>query len=173
MPITPNFTTSQMLATPNIVTFNDTSSGNDGNITERRIYIRLANGNWLTSLGESSISSYDIWPILSNSISLDLLKRSMAADVTIKWMNGGTELYNFKKSQYWNVFDYLFGLELIQAQTATPKIIQDSSYYNKFFQFISNIWASESCIIYGDDVYSSQQQLDNNNYIINNRQFFF
>jgi len=175
MPITnANFTTSESLGTPSDITFVDSSVGSDNTLTVRKIYIRLANGNYLLSGGaETSTATAIDWPINDVSITLTLISQSTTASVRIDWLAGSTIVYTKTALQTWNLYDYLFGLELIQSQTATPTIIQDSNYYNNFFQFITNIFNSETANTYGNDLYSSQASLNRNQYLINNSDIFF
>lgn len=173
MALVPNFTTAESISSPDEITFEDTSTGSDGGLTSRRIYIQLDNNNWLTTAGESTTEAYETWAIGDTTTTLSLLNSSTSATVTIKWMTGSTVTYSKVKYQIWDLYDYLFGLELIQAQEATPGIIQDANYYSNFFQFITNIWMAENAISYGDDVYSSQQQLNKNQYMITNQNSFF
>jgi hypothetical protein len=171
--LTPNFSSSESIASPNLVTFTDTSTGSDGTITTRRIYIRLANGNWLTTAGESTTSAYESWSYSDSSIQLDLLTQSTTGSVTVEWYAGSTLTYTKTILMEWDLYDYLFAFELIQSQTATPKIIQDTNYYSNFFMFITNIWSSEAAVTYGDDLYSSQQCLNQNQLLIDNSDFYF
>lgn len=173
MAFVPSFTSSESLSSPENVTFNDTSTDPPVGLTSRRIYVRLANGNWLTTAGESATEAYETWPIANADITLNLLTQSTSADVTVKWMTGSTVTDEVTEAMEWDLYEYLFGLELIQGQTATPKIIQDQNYYSNFFQFITNIWCSESAITYGSDIYSSQGFLDVNLNMQNNSDLYF
>jgi len=173
MPLTANFSTSESLSTLSQVTFLDTSSGSDSGLTIRKIFIRLANGNWLTTAGESSTIASEDWPIADASITLSLLTQSTTASVTVNWYTGSTPTYTKTLLQEWDLYDYLFAFGLIQSQTATPSIIQDVNYYSNFFEFITNIWNSESAVIYGNDIYSSQAALNRNQNFINNANLYF
>lgn len=173
MPLSPNFTSSEGLSNLNLVTFLDTSTGSDGGLTERRIYCRLANGNWLTTSGESTTIAYEVWNIADLSITLSLLSQSTTANVTVNWMTGSTVTYTKTILTIWNLYDYIFSFGLIQSQTATPSIINDNSYYSNFFAFITNIWNSETAVTYGNDLYSSQGALNVNQNMINNANFYF
>lgn len=174
MPLTtPNFTSTESLASPNLVTFTDTSVGTDLTLTTRRIYIKLANGNWLTTAGESTTSAYETWNYSDASIQLNLLSQSTTGRVTVEWYAGATLTYTKIILMEWDLYDYLFGFELIQSQTATPGIIQDQNYYSNFFKFITNIWCSESAVTYGDDLYSSQSALNKNQELITNDDLYF
>lgn len=170
----PNFTTSESLGTPSNITFTDTSVGSDSTLTIRKIYVRLANGNYLTAAGVENTTATAIdWAINDVSTIINLITQSTTASVRVDWLAGSTIVYTKTALQTWDLYDYLFGLELIQSQTATPAIIQDSNYYSNFFQFITNIFCAETANTYGNDLYSSQGALNRNQYLINNSDSFF
>lgn len=173
MALTPNFTAVESLSTPENVLFTDTSAGSDGGLTSRRIYCRLANGNWLTTAGESTTEAYETWPIADSAITLSLLTKSTTSSVTVKWMTATVATYTKIILTEWDLFDYLFAFELIQSQTATPSIVNDTNYYSNFFTFITNLWNSETAVTIGDDLYSSQSALDKNQYMIDNSNYYF
>lgn len=173
MALTPNFSSSESLSTLANITFLDTSSGADLTITTRRIYVRLANGNWLTTAGESTTSAYESWDYADASITLALLTESTTANVTVEWYAGATLTYTKTILTIWDLYDYVFAFELIQSQTATPNIIQDNNYYQNFFKFITNLWSAEAAVTYGDDLYSSQSALNVNQNLINNESMYF
>lgn len=173
MPLVPNFSSSESLAYPNLITFTDTSTGTNLSLTTRRIYCRLANGNYLTTAGESATSAYESWSYSDASIELDLLTQSTTASVTVEWYAGATLTYSKTILMEWDLYDYLFAFGLIQNQTSSPGIIQDQSYYSNFFAFITNIWNSEAAVTYGDDLYSSQGALNINQNMITNASKYF
>ncbi len=175
MPLTPNFTSSESLSSPNLITFTDTSSGSDVTITGRRIYVVLANGNWLTTGGvESTTEAYITWAIGDVSTTIDLIRQSTVANVNVKWVDsGGVTVEQKTTLTEWNLYDYLFAFELWQSQTATPTIIQDKNYYSNFFIFLTNLWNAENCVSVGNDIYSANAALAKNEYMIDNQSKFF
>lgn len=173
MALTPNFSSAQSLSNLSQVTFTDTSTGTDGTITSRQIYIQLANGNYLTSAGESTTSAFETWSYSNSTITLSLLSKSTAATVTVKWLSGTTVTYTKVIVSEWDLYDYLFAFELLQTQTANPAVIEDAEYYSNFFMFLTNLWNSENSVTVGSDVYSSQAALDKNYYLMNNQSKFF
>ncbi len=173
MPITANFSATESLSTLANVTFLDTSTGSDVGLTSRKIFVRLANGNFLTTAGESTTSASEDWDIGDTSITLALLSQSTVANVTVQWLTGSAITYTKTVLTIWNLYDYIFSFGLIQSQTATPTIINDVSYYSKFFEFITNIWSSEAAVIYGNDLYSSSACLSRNQWLINNADNYF
>lgn len=174
MPLTANFSSSESLSTLEDVTFLDTSTGADLGLTSRRIYCRLANGNYLTTGGvESATEAYTTWAIADLSTTISLLTQSTVASVRVDWMTNTTVTYTKTILTIWDLFDYVFAFGLIQSQTATPTIISDSNYYNNFFQFITNLWSAESAVTYGNDLYSSASALSKNQYLITNANLFY
>lgn len=173
MALTASFNSTESLSSPNLVTFNDTSTGTDLTITNRTITILLANGNYLTESGESSTPVSINWSYLNASITVNILSSSTTATVTVVWLDGNTPVYTVPQIQEWDLFDYLFAFGLLQSQSATPTIISDTNYYSNFFAFITNIWNSENAVTVGSDVYSSQSSLDVNLNMINNATKYF
>lgn len=174
MPLTtPNFTAVEGLYLLDRVTFTDTSVGSDAGLTSRRITIRLANGNWLTTAGQSTTEVYETWAIGDVATTLSLLRQSTTANVTIDWMTGSTVTYTKTTLTEWDLYDYVFAYGQLSNQTASPKIIQDQNYYSNFFAFITNIWNSENAVLVGDDLYSSQEALDVNQEMITNENDYF
>jgi len=173
VPLTPNFSATESLSTLANVTFLDTSTGSDVGLTSRKIFVRLANGSWLTTAGESTTSASETWAIGDVSITLALLTQSTVANVTIQWLTGSSVTYTKTTLTIWDLYDYVFAFGLIQSQTATPTIISDVSYYSKFFEFITNLWSAESAVTYGSDLYSSASALSKNQYLIDNANNYF
>ncbi len=173
MALVPNFTTSESLASPQNVSFVDSSTGTDGTITTRKIFCRLANGNYLTTAGESTTPAYESWSYADSTITLALLSRSTIANVTVEWYAGATLTYTKTILCGWVLYDYLFAFELLQSQTSTPSIIQNTTYYGNFLQFIVNLTNAENAVSLMDDLYSAQMALDRNYPMIQNESFYF
>ena len=57
--LTVNFSTSQTPGSPGDIIFTDTSTGSDGSVTQRRIYIQSAAGDYLVESGTST--QYEVW----------------------------------------------------------------------------------------------------------------
>lgn len=173
MALTVNFTSSESLSSNNLVTFTDTSTGTDLTITTRRIYIRLANGNWLTTAGESTTSAYESWSYSLATIQLDLLSRSTTANVTVEWYAGASLVYTKTILMEWDLYDYVFLFGLLSAQTSFPAVNDNQGYWPNSFAMITNLFQSESAVTNMDDLYSSQAALDRNQYFIDNQSMFF
>ncbi len=174
MALTANFSSSESIASPNLITFTDTSQGVDNTITVRRVIVRLANGNYLTAgATQSSTLAYTTWNYSDPTITINLISSSTTASVTVEWYAGSTLTYTKTILMEWDIYDYLFAFELLQSQTATPTIISDTNYYANFFMFLTNLWNSENAVTVGNDLYSSQAALNKNQNLINNSSLYF
>jgi len=175
MPITtPNFSTSESLSSNNLVTFSDTSTGDDILLTSRRISILLANGKWLDTEGvESTTIVYHTWAIGDASVELNLLTRSISGTVTVDWLTGSTATYTKTIDCEWDLWDYVFLFGLLSAQTSYPARTSNSDYWQNSFKMITNLFQSEQAITLMSDIYSSQGALDRNYYMITRQNNFF
>lgn len=171
MSLTVNFSATESLAFPSRITLTDTSTGTDGSITSRLVYIQLTNGKYLTQTGTTT--DYEVWPAANSSITLDLLPRSVAVNITVKWISGTTIVYTKTILFGFDLFDTVFAYQLLQAQTGNPSIIDNPNYYASFMQFLVNLYNAQNSIITGDDIFSAQQAYDRNYYLIQNQTKFF
>lgn len=173
MPINPSFSATESIANPNEITFVDDSTGSDGTLTNRKIFVRLANGNWLTEGGESTTIASTNWAYSDVSITLSLLSQSTACSIEVVWYAGSAATYDFENTFCFNIYDYLFGLQLLQGNTSSPSQVQDTNYYSNLTKFIVNIFNEENPITYGGDIFSSQGAMAQNQYLIQNENLFF
>lgn len=173
MPLTAaSFSVSESLGFPSQVTFVDTSSGSDGTLTERRIFVLLSGGTYLVPSGTST--SYISWPIGQPTITVNLLETSTAASITVLWMTGEVATYTASEAVVFNLYDYLFAYNELQSQASTlnPNILQDVNFYESCIKLITNIFNSEISILYASDVTGSQFALDRNQQLMSD-QFAF
>lgn len=168
-----SFSSSESLGLPEQVTLTDTSTSPDPGLTSRRVYFKLANGNWLTTSGESTTIAFETWDIGDVSLTLNILTKSTTVNITVDWMTNSTITGTSTVLTCFDLFDYLFAYELIGDQTSSPGTIQDTTYYSNFSQFIVNIFCAEIAVSTGNDLYSSQEALNRNYQMIQNENFYF
>lgn len=171
MPLTVSFTATQSLANPDLITLEDTSTGSDGTITSRRVYIRLANGTYLVEDGTTT--DYEVWAIADDTIELDVLSRSQSPQIIVQWLAGSTVVYTSTEDYLFVWADKLFLYQLTQAQTGKPKLIDNANYYLSKIKMIVNVDDAENAITDASDIYGAQGSLDKNYYLMQNQQLFF
>lgn len=174
MPLSVSISATQSIAYPNLITLTDSSTGSDGTITIRRVYIRTSTGTYLTDgQVESSSPSYTEWPYADATIQLDVLTEASSVEITVQWLAGSTVVYTYTDTFCFDLQDYVFALGILSNQTGSPGVLQDTNYYNNFMQFIVNLFCAETAITKADDIYSSQGSLNRNQLMMNNENFYF
>lgn len=171
MALTANFSSSENLSANQYVTFTDTSTGSDGTIVTRRVYVLLADGTYLVPAGTTT--DYFLWDYSVSFITVDLLSKSTSASVRVEWWDNSAKVYEKTILTEWDLYDYIFLFGLLQTQTSQPSIMNDANYYGNVMQMIVNLFQSESAVELMDDLYSSQSSLDRNQQLINHQNDYF
>jgi len=172
MALSVNFTATQSAANPNEITLTDTSTGSDGTITTRRVYIATADGTYLVESGTST--DYEVWALpLATNITLDVLTEATSPNITVQWLAGNTVVYSKTTLFDFNLQIYLALIGLTQTQLSNPNIVQDTTYYGNKIQLMVNAKDSETAVTYNDDIYLAQSALDRANYMVENSDYYF
>lgn len=172
MPLTPNIEVAQTALVPNIVTVNDTSTGSDGSIASRRIYVQTSDGTYLVPSGTTT--QYTVWPYADSSISLDILTQDKAVEITVQWLaSNNAVLYDFSDLYCLRQYNKNFFYYLIQQQALTPSILQSSNYiFNMATYWMAIIGANEA-VQTGADLSASQNCLDRATNMLNQESIYF
>lgn len=174
MPLTQNFTTSQSLATPNKITFTDTSTGTDAAVVSRRIYPTDSDGEEVVE--EGTTTAYEEWSGFpgTTTITLDLLTRDTALSVRVDWVNsGGTVLYTKTISVPAIMYMKAYYIFLIKCQQSNPKHITRNNFYENIIKLLNDIKNATDSLTLIDDIKSSQAAMDRGYELINNPSYFF
>lgn len=145
---------SQSASTPSSLTVTDNSTGLSGTITQRRVYVSNAYGEFLTGDG---VVNYTEWALAEASIVLDILTEDIGALIKVEWLNVSNvvvaEVENtYPLAEYNKQFlYYLAGL-----QGLTPGVYQDSNYSGNIAIFWTNIIAGINAVEYGNDIAACQ-----------------
>lgn len=170
---TPNFTTSQSSGLPNIIVANDSSTGSDVNISQRRIFLLKSDGTYLVPTGTTT--NYVQWALANSSINLDVLKKDMGLTITVQWLNVNnvvlyTSTISFGFTAYNETFYY--GLTQGEVPIVTPNIINTDYYQNKMLLRVFLDSGNQS-ISFAGDIYNAQNCYDNATYLVSNANFNF
>lgn len=172
MAISPAFTVAQTGTAPNLVLITDTSTGSDGDITQRRVFVQTATGTYLVSTGTTT--DYTQWSYSDASISLDILSTDQAVSITVQWLDvSNAVLYTLTQLYCLAEYNKTFFYYLIQQQALTPSIIQDANYFSNMATLWMNITGAIQAVEIGADISASQNCLDRATYMQNNQQDFF
>lgn len=152
--MTPSFTVSQSAITPAAITVTDTSTSVTGTITQRRIYVQDAFGNYLTGNGTVN---YTAWPLADASITLSILTQDTAANILVQWLDVSNVVIETLNNNYpLSQFGKQFFFYLVQLQGLTPGVYQDTNYSGNLAIFWSNVVAGDNAVSYGNDIAGAQ-----------------
>lgn len=171
MPFAASFSVSQTLGDPSEITFSDTSTGTDGNITERRIYLRLSDGLFLVESGTAT--DYETWDILDISDTLDVLDEDEAIEVTIQWLDvSGTVLYVSTANYGFTLFNSTFDYQLTQRLSGNPLLINDNNFFELKSELRVAIDSGNDAIAVGDLFGAQQCYIIATNLRLNSQYYF-
>jgi hypothetical protein len=158
--------------TPQSVTITDVSTGSDGSITGRRVYIQDGNGNYIVPVGTTT--PYVSWAYSNPSITLNSLTQDTAASITVFWVDiNGNTLYQYGNTYPLSEFGKQFFYYLIQLQGLSPNTYQDANYASNLSLFWANIVAGDNAVTYGNDIKAAQQCYNREILMQQNQSIFF
>lgn len=172
MSFSPAFTVSQSAATPNIIVLQDTSTGVDASITQRRIYITDNEGAYIVPSGTST--DYIVWPLATNPISLNVLTQDTAANIFVEWLDvSNTVLYDDDDDYPLIEYGKQFYFYLIQQLALNPSTYQDSNYASNLALFWTYIIGAINAINIGSSLSASQALMNKETDMQNNQSKYF
>lgn len=175
MPLTPNFSTSQLVGAPSVITVTDTSTGSDVAIASRRVYLVDYEGNYVVASGTTT--AYTPWPLVDASIDIDCLTEDMALSVVVTWNDaGGVQLYTKTVLTGFTLFNETFYYSLTQGQAAVSNpsyILQDNGYFDNKCRLRTLIDSGDQAIALGGDITSAQECYDLATFMVTNQNNYF
>lgn len=138
MAFSQSFVCSQVIGDPSRIYFEDTSTGSDIGIVERRIYLQLYDGTYLVPSGTTT--DYIVWPLAQTTFSVDILDADKAISIKVDWWGTAVPI---PATGVWAFYDADLGVtgtssvtvladqsgnshNLISAGGDTPELITDA-----------------------------------------------
>ncbi len=171
--MTPAFTVGQTLDASSF-TLTDTSTSVDGAITQRRIYIQLANGTYLVPTGTTT--DYVDFPLSDGaSITIDgVLNIDYAVSITLQWLSvTDVVLYSLPQSFAFVLNDEQFMYFLVQCMGANRNLINTNNFIFTCFELDMYVSYAQKAVTTGDDIALSQFMLAQAQKIVDNKSTFF
>lgn len=175
MALTVNFSTSQTPGSPGDIIFTDTSTGTDGSVTQRRIYIQAADGEYLVETGTST--QYEVWSGFPGTTTItlsDILEQDAAARVVVQWLDVSNNIL-YDKTQYigFTAYNEDFDYELTQNVAANPLLIDDNNFWYNKLKLRTDIESGNNAIERASDIAAAQQCYDRATSLRVNSQYLF
>ena len=173
MPLTVNFSTSQAYSNPGDVSFEDTSTGSDGTITSRRIYLLDANGNYVVPADNDE--DYIEWDYADDTIDVeDVLEKDMGLSVLVQWLNvSNTVVYSKTSVLGFTAYNENFDFTLSQMLSGNSPLMNDNSFFSKKSKLRTMIDSGNQAISFASDYLTAQLCYDEATKLRVNSQYFF
>lgn len=175
MALTPNFSTLQTPGVPGNIIFTDTSTGSDGAVTQRRIYIKQSNGTFVVVSGNSN--QYSSWPNFPSATSIelaDILSKDIGATVVVQWLNvSNAVLYDKTEDIGFSCFNEDFDYSTTQNVAANPLLINDNNFWFNKSLLRTFIDSGDNAIKRASDTNACQQCYDLATELRTESQYFF
>jgi len=172
MSFTPSIAVSQSSVYPNIVRITDDSSGSDGSISSRRIYVTTAAGTYLVPSGTTT--DYTVWSYSNAYIDLNILTQDECVNILVQWLSSGnTVLYSYENQYALAEYNKQYLVYLVSQQGLSPNTFQDSNYAGNLGLFWTLINAGINQVEFGDDIAGGQNNFNKATYMRQNASLYF
>jgi len=172
MPLSPNFTASQNSGTPNLIFLTDTSTGSDGTITKRRIYLLQSNGTYLVPAG--TVTDYIEWALVDVTISLNVLIQDTALSITVQWLTASNVVVANKTTSFaFTAYNETFYYGLTESQVANANLTASTNWYQTKMILRVELDSAYQAISFASDIFSAQAALNRATFISTNQSYFF
>lgn len=172
MALTPSFSCTQNYGSPSVITINDTSTGSDGTIAKRRVYLMQANGQYLVPAGTTT--NYINWNLADTSINLDVLAQDSALSITVQWLTSGDIVVQQKTNSFaFTAYNETFYYGLTESQVANANLTASTDWYQWKMCLRVELDSSYQAISFASDIFSAQAALNRATYISTNSNYFF
>lgn len=175
MALTVNFTAEQTPGSPGDILFTDTSSGSDGTITQRRIYIQKASGSYIVRSGTTT--QYEVWSGFPGTTTItleDILDKDYGCRVVVQWLTaGGVVVYDKTKYYGFNCYNEDFDYEKTGDISANAELINDTDFWGNKLKLRNFISSGDKAIQRASDISNCQLCYDKATEIREKAQYLF
>jgi hypothetical protein len=171
MPLTTaSFSVSQPVGESNVITLTDTSTGTDGRLTNRHIYLRKSDGTYLTL---TDGVDYIDWDYADESIDVDILDKDYALWITVYWMIGEESEYNATGAYGLTSYNEDFDYQLTNTLALNPLLVNDNFFIKHKTDLRTFIDSGDNAIARAQDVSSAQICYDKATELRLNSKYYF
>lgn len=177
MALTVNFSCSQQVGAPEDIDFEDTSTGADGAVVSRRIYIRNSAGDFLVESGTST--EYEVWSGFPGTTTITLavlsaLVAGTATEITVQWLNVSNVVLYDKTSTYgFTLAGETFDYGLTQNLAQNNGLATDNKFFPNKSKFRNFLDSGNQAISLNSDIYNAQMCYNEATKMMDDAQYLF
>jgi len=173
--IVANFSAAQTPGTPGDILLTDTSTGTDVAVTQRRVYIQTAAGDYLVE--EATTTEYTLWDDFPSTTTLsltDILDKDYGVRMVVQWLDvSDTVLYDKTLYYGFTCYNEDFDYELTQTVAGNPLLISDNNFWGNKSTLRGFIDSGDNAITRNSDIAAAQQCYDLATNMRTNSQYLF
>ena len=158
MAIVANFSASQTPGVPGTILLTDTSTGTDVAVTQRRVYIQTAAGNYLVEEGVTT--EYSPWldfPSTTELTLTDILDKDYGVRIVCQWLDvSNTVLYDKTLYYGFTCYNEDFDYQLTQTVAGNPLLISDNNFWGNKSTLRGYIDSGNNAITRNSDISAAQ-----------------
>ena len=158
MAIVANFSAAQTPGSPGDILLTDTSTGTDVAVTQRRVYIQTAAGDYLVEEGVTT--EYSPWldfPSTTELTLTDILTKDFACRVVVQWLDvSNTVLYDKTLYYGFTCYNEDFDYQLTQTVAGNPLLISDNNFWGNKSRLRGFIDSGNNAITRNSDITAAQ-----------------
>lgn len=174
MPLVVDFSASQVIGNETDIILTDASTGSDGTITQRRVYVQKADGDYMVEDGTAT--EYEVWGDFpaTSTITLNLLDKDYAVKITVQWLTAGNVVvYDYIRYYGFTLYNETFDYGLTQLLTANPLIINDNNFLEHKFDVRALIDSGNNAVSFAEDITNAQMAYDRATELRFNSKYYF
>lgn len=156
-------------------TLTDTSTGSDGGLTDRKVYLYKADGTTLVAQGATN--PWIDWPIANNTITISLLDRDYCLNIEVDWISsaplGPPSTYTLTILKNFTSNSESFYSGKIQEQASNPLLVDDNRWFENMSRLRLFIDNSNQAATIMNDIFLAQQNLNQAYNLIQNENIYF
>ena len=168
----PNFSVTQVESTSSIIDIEDTSTGSDVAITQRRVYLQASDGSYLVPTGVTT--EYNAWAYANSTVSTDCLTKDYGLRIVVQWLDVNSAVLYDKTIYYgFTLYGETFDYGLTQNLAANPTLSNDNNFMNNKELIRNFIDSGNNAIAFNSDTFSAQICYDKVTNLISEAQYLF
>lgn len=155
MAIAPSFSVSQVVGFPSQIIITDTSTGTDGTLTSRRVYLKKDDGTFLVPNGTDT--EYIDWDYADTSITIDALDKDYALVITVEWLDVSDVVkYDTSSLDGLTLYNHTFDYQTTQVLSGNQLLINDNNFWWNKVKLLSYIKEGDDAIALASDQKTAQ-----------------
>lgn len=172
--LTENFSSDQVLGLSNKITLTDLSTGSDGSVVARRVY--LTDNKGATYVESGTTTAYSLWSNFpsTTTITLDVLTQDRCLWVRVDWVDiSGTVRYSKTVLTLFYLYARTYRIFLVKCMSANEKLPNLANFYYNFIRLNSSIQEAITSVEDITDISSAQAALNRAKELITKPSYFF